>query len=598
MERELTRKDLDQLRTAGLKVFMAKHGVPWGREPGRTNNQRRDALWVRLAGEGGVTTTVDAAWWAAARAMASKDPPSKFDELEQVERRRLARAIPAGRSGKQESAGPSRPPGTLGTPGQASGTMGERTPAASSPGRESQLSMDGNAMGTDGDGDAAPINLEKVVEEWQTAGRSRRDSKKLKRVAIQSPIVEKTPPQRQERGATGGTERRAASEVGAAEGAVATHGADQAQRDGGSTESALRRALNVLESARACFEEVLSTDSGGMTAELRARVSASRDAMETLCAGMALQRLRTATAENKRAAQDLARARKELEKERRGTQGPSAGRQERTWAQVAGRSGPDLRAREPIAWAADRCFFLHPTEAAWLKRSFELAAFEDALHSVIAGVKDAEVDGLRPIRTLVRTGRGAVRVEVAPAVATLFEGQAARGAGVTVPGFGDWRIERQRPGAAPSLVAMGIAVSMSDGEVAQRLIVGSRGLVPEQLRGELGALRATRLHSKRRAAARGGAKSGETSTEGDGGGNQGGDGDAIPTRSVRVFLPGPVLEGFLKMGYMKMGGVVVRVRPYTPPQAYCAVCKRLGSHPTESHRHVGAGDSGTRMHPQ
>ena len=25
-------------------------------------------------------------------------------------------------------------------------------------------------------------------------------------------------------------------------------------------------------------------------------------------------------------------------------------------------------------------------------------------------------------------------------------------------------------------------------------------------------------------------------------------------RSVRVFLPGPVLEGFLKMGYMKMGG--------------------------------------------
>ena len=224
-----------------------------------------------------------------------------------------------------------------------------------------------------------------------------------------------------------------------------------------------------------------------MTAGLRARLAASRESMETLCAGMALQRLRTATAENKRAAQDLARARKEMERERKGMQGPGGGRHGRTWAEVVGRPGqvPELRAREPISWVAERTFFLHPSEAAWLTRSFELAAFEDALHSVVAGVPGAEDDGLRPIRTTVRTGRGAVRVEVAPAVATLFEGQAARGAGVAVPGFGEWRIERQRPGAAPSLVAMGVSASMGDGEVAQRLLAGSRGLVPEHLRGEL-----------------------------------------------------------------------------------------------------------------
>ena len=141
---------------------------------------------------------------------------------------------------------------------------------------------------------------------------------------------------------------------------------------------------------------------------------------------------------------------------------------------------------------------------ACLTRSFELAAFEDALHSVVVGVLDAEVDGLRPIRTTVRTGRGAVRVEVAPAVASLFAGQAARGAGVAIPGFGEWRIERQRPGAAPSLVAMGISPSMGDAEVVQRLLAGSRGLVPEHLRRDFGALRAARLHSKRRAAVRGG----------------------------------------------------------------------------------------------
>ena len=46
------------------------------------------------------------------------------------------------------------------------------------------------------------------------------------------------------------------------------------------------------------------------------------------------------------------------------------------------------------------------------------------------------------------------------------------------------------------------------------------------------------------------------------------------------------MEGFLKLEYMKLGVAVVRVREYTPPQAYCAVCKRVGSHPTESHRFV------------
>ena len=366
--------------------------------------------------------------------------------------------------------------------------------------------MDGNAMGADGEGAEAPINLAEVAGEWQTAGKSRRQKKKSKRAAIESPMVEKTPTQRREREGRGDVGGSAAAEEGAAAGAAAAQGADQAQHGAGSTEAALRRALGVLETAQACFAEVLATDLGGMTAGLRERLAASREAMQNLCAGMALQRLRAAGVENRRAAEDLARARKDLEKERKGIHGPGIGRSGRTWAQVAG--GPsqalELRAHEPIGWAAERTFFLHPAEAAWLTRIFELAAFEDALHSVLAGVPGAEADGLRPIRTLVRTGRGAVRVEVAPAVATLFEGQAAREAGVNVPGFGEWCIERQRPGAAPSLVAMGIPVSMGDGEVAQRLLVGSRGLVPEDLRGEIGALRAARLHSKRRAAVRGG----------------------------------------------------------------------------------------------
>ena len=241
---------------------------------------------------------------------------------------------------------------------------------------------------------------------------------------------------------------------------------------------------------------------------------------------------------------------------------------------------------------------MHPTEEATLKRTFELATFEDALHPIVAGVPGADEAGLRPIRTLVRTGRGAVRVEVAPAVAAVFNGQAESGRPVRVPGFGDWRVERQRSGATPSLVAMGVPVDMADGEVVQRLLAGSAHLVPAELRGEFGELRASRLLSKRRSAARGGAVPQHMGNGGADGGCQAAAGPAIATRSVRVFLKSAVVKGFIKLGFMKLGGVVVRVREYTPPLAYCAICKRSGSHPTELHRPVGRGSAGVESHAQ
>ena len=365
-------------------------------------------------------------------------------------------------------------------------------------------------------------------------------------------------------------------------------------------EEALRRAAGVLEEAQGCLEAILSAAPAGMEAALRARVQASADAMSALCAGMALQHLRGAAAENKRAAQENARARRELEKAK--GVGQTAGSHRRTWAEIAGRraSGEGERSRESIPWAADRSFFLHPTEEATLKRTFELASFEDALHPIVAGVPGSDEEGQRPIRTLVRTGRGAVRVEVAPAVAAIFHGQAESGRPVCVPGFGNWRVERQRPGATPSLVAMGVPVGMADGEVVQRLVAGSAHLVPAELRGAFGELRASRLLSKRRTAARAGAAPLEAGNSGADGGCQAGAEAAIATRSVRVFLKSAVLKGFLQLGFMKLGGVVVRVREYTPPLAYCGICKRAGSHPTELHRPVGraAGGVESHAHPQ
>ena len=125
---------------------MEKHGLRWEQKAGLTNNERRDALWVRLAGEGQETATVDAAWWAAARGMASKAPLSQFEERAQAERRRLARTATPGRGGNQGGEGDPRTPGTRGSPGLASGTPAERTPGPSGPGGKSDFSMDGNAI--------------------------------------------------------------------------------------------------------------------------------------------------------------------------------------------------------------------------------------------------------------------------------------------------------------------------------------------------------------------------------------------------------------------------------------------------------------------
>ena len=55
----------------------------------------------------------------------------------------------------------------------------------------------------------------------------------------------------------------------------------------------------------------------------------------------------------------------------------------------------------------------------------------------------------------------------------------------------------------------------------------------------------------------------EAGNSGADGGCQAGAKPAIATRSVRVFLKSAVLKGFLQLGFMKLGGVVVRVREYT-----------------------------------
>ena len=205
MERRVTRQDLQAVRTAGLQALCNQYDVPWGRTPGRTNDERREALWARLGGEGADQVPVDAAWWAAARAMGSKDTQQRFAELAKAERVRLAREAASGRGGHASGSGQQRTPAPSGPAGRAAGSHPETPPALVSAGGGSQTmdsSMGDQASEPDSErGDAA--SLADLAEAWQTAGKGRRGAKKPKRAAVTSPMVEQTPPPRGEWGERG-----------------------------------------------------------------------------------------------------------------------------------------------------------------------------------------------------------------------------------------------------------------------------------------------------------------------------------------------------------------------------------------------------------
>ena len=266
MEERITRQDLQAVRTAGLQGLCARYDVPWGRNPGRTNDERREVLWARLGGEGAETVPVDAAWWAAAQAMGSKDTQKRFEELARAERVRLAREAASGRGGNASGSGHPRTPAAIGPAGRAAGSQPKTPSAASQAGGEGQsldAPMGDQASEFDSErGDAG--SLADLAEAWQTAGKGRRGAKKPKRAAATSPMVEQTPPPRRERVERGEEARGGAAAAPMGDG----RDVDQTRPSQGSTEEAFRRAAGVIAEAQACLAAVL--DAGGMTPALRA----------------------------------------------------------------------------------------------------------------------------------------------------------------------------------------------------------------------------------------------------------------------------------------------------------------------------------------
>ena len=216
-------------------------------------------------------------------------------------------------------------------------------------------------------------------------------------------------------------------------------------------------------------------------------------------------------------------------------------------------------------WDTQCTVFLTPIDTLKTKQGISEYRFgaelRDSLRALLdpqAPVETVSVDRVR------RTATGLFKVQL-PAHAV----QAALHAGsLGVGQFGEWRVEGMRASAAPSLVIMGVDCELSDEQVANSLMLGSRHLLQEADRGRLGELRARRMF---RSLGHGSEGDGQMHT-------------SCPTRNVRVYCPPDLLDKFETMGFMRLDWTEVRCRPYIPRQFYCKTCGKMGSHGTTFHR--------------
>ena len=186
-----------------------------------------------------------------------------------------------------------------------------------------------------------------------------------------------------------------------------------------------------------------------------------------------------------------------------------------SWRDVAADDRPQL---PRYSWSVDRTVFLTPVNQALRKQHLDKSKFGLSLNEALRQVAGPEAQSEQcVVESLIRTGLGLFKVQLAGAVIRPLLNSGV----VTVGAFGEWKVERMRESSAPSIVLMGVDRSLSDEQVAQGVMRGSRGLLPEVLRGRLGHVRAKRLFS----AAKGASSAVGSSSPS----------EAQPTRNVRLY---------------------------------------------------------------
>ena len=139
--------------------------------------------------------------------------------------------------------------------------------------------------------------------------------------------------------------------------------------------------------------------------------------------------------------------------------------------------------------------------------------------------------------------------------------------GSTFRNIAFWILERREVMSGPSAVISQVPLELSDEEIKQGLLEGSKSLLEPQVSEMMKAVHVQRL--KRR----------EMSNDDS---NQS---RWVPRKSVRVIFPADELrQKFLGLGGIYLFWQYVPIREYVPPTYYCSICKNRGGHSTQYHR--------------
>ena len=119
---------------------------------------------------------------------------------------------------------------------------------------------------------------------------------------------------------------------------------------------------------------------------------------------------------------------------------------------------------------------------------------------------------------------------------------------------------------APPRSSLGSRWELSDDEIKQGLLEGSRSLLEAPVIDIMKTVRIQRL--KRREV------SAEDPTKS----------SWVPGKSVRIIFPVDELrQKFLGLGGIYLYWQYVPIRKYVPPTYYCSICKKRGGHSTQFH---------------
>ena len=223
-------------------------------------------------------------------------------------------------------------------------------------------------------------------------------------------------------------------------------------------------------------------------------------------------------------------------------------------------AAPQVR-RTPV-WSTSRTFFLRPENEAVHKQEIPAWRFGAKLREKFGSVPTG---GDPPLLRLHRTARGEWQMLVAAwARDQLVSADQNR---VDFQEYGFWILERREVMSGPSAVVSQVPLELSDEEIKQGLLEGSKSLLEPQVSELMKAVRVQRL--KRREISTGDSRQSSW----------------VPGKSVRVIFPADELrQKFLGLGGIYLFWQYVPIREYVPPTYYCSICKKRGGHSTQYHR--------------